>query len=65
MSESSSADHVMAHFWAANLGTVEIAHDRHQGKSHFVFADGHVEALPLTEDINASIGLDLWNPGNP
>ena len=60
--ETTRADHVMAHFWAGEGDAVEVAHDRHSGKAHYLFAEGHVERLALEEVFKPSASVNLWNP---
>jgi prepilin-type processing-associated H-X9-DG protein/prepilin-type N-terminal cleavage/methylation domain-containing protein len=55
-----SADHVMAHFWAQSEAGADVAEARHEGRANYLFADGHAESLGL-EDTYAP-GRDLWNP---
>jgi len=40
----------------------KIAFDRFNGRSNFVFADGHVESLSLEDTYDTANGLDLWTP---
>jgi prepilin-type processing-associated H-X9-DG protein len=58
-----SSDHVMAHFWEGE-GTsgLDCSHDRHDGKAHYAFADGHIELLGLDAIYSPSKGINLWNP---
>jgi general secretion pathway protein G len=60
--EQSSADHIMAHFWEGNSDALEVASARHQGRSNYVFADGHAETLPLAGTFDSDSGINLWNP---
>jgi prepilin-type N-terminal cleavage/methylation domain-containing protein/prepilin-type processing-associated H-X9-DG protein len=59
----SSADHVMAHFWSGRADGSEVAADRHDGKSHFVFADGHAARLAVEETYDPARAIDCWHPG--
>ncbi len=59
----SSADHVMAHFWSGSAEGSEVAINRHDGRSHFVFADGHAARLAVEETYDPARGIDCWNPG--
>jgi len=45
----SSADHVMAHFWSGSAEGSEVAADRHDGRSNFVFADGSAGLRQISE----------------
>lgn len=62
LKEATTADHVMAHFWAGDGDAVEVAHDRHSGKAHYLFADGHVERLALQEVFQPGASINRWNP---
>jgi prepilin-type processing-associated H-X9-DG protein/prepilin-type N-terminal cleavage/methylation domain-containing protein len=55
-------DHFMCHQWSG-VGAARhaVAHDRHAGKSNFLFVDGHVEALPVEATFN-SRDENRWNP---
>lgn len=56
-------DHLMCHQWSGvNAAKNALAHERHQGKSNFLFVDGHVETLPPEQTINPTAGVNLWNP---
>ena len=57
------SDHFMAHQWSST-GTARnaIACTRHQKKSHFLFVDGHLEALEVEETFDPTAGVNLWNP---
>ncbi|MGE9295438.1 MAG: prepilin-type N-terminal cleavage/methylation domain-containing protein [Puniceicoccales bacterium] len=57
-----SADHVMAHFWAGDGTGFEVSTERHQGKSHYAFVDGHVELLPVEAVFAPAEGIDRWHP---
>ncbi len=45
-------------------GSAKLAFDRHQGKSNFLFADGHVELLSSEETLDPVQGLNLWDPSS-
>lgn len=56
-------DHVMSHLWnAPTAARNAVAHQRHRGKSHYVFVDGSVKRLPVEETFNPAVDLNLWNP---
>lgn len=63
-----TADHFMCHQWSSvNAAKNAVAHERHSGKSNFLFVDGHVAMLPVAETF-ASRTKNFWNPstaGNP
>lgn len=61
---SSYADHIMCHMWSrASAASTAVDATRHRGKtSNFVFADGHVESLPIADTYNPDKGINLWNP---
>ncbi len=58
----SSADHVMAHFWSGSAEGSEVAVERHDGKSNFVFADGSAALLRVEETYDPGRGINRWNP---
>ena len=58
----SSADHVMAHFWEEGGIGYDVDIDRHNGKSQFAFADGHIELLAIGKTFDPAAGINLWNP---
>ncbi|MCX7869407.1 MAG: hypothetical protein N2322_05580 [Terrimicrobiaceae bacterium] len=55
-----AAEHVMAHFWGEGGYGGDVASTRHRGKSHFLFADGHLERLSLAETFGPE--ANLWHP---
>ncbi|MCX6971609.1 MAG: prepilin-type N-terminal cleavage/methylation domain-containing protein [Verrucomicrobia bacterium] len=57
-----AADHVMAHFWEEGGVGYDVDIDRHDGKSQFAFADGHVELLPIDMTFDPAKGINHWNP---
>ena len=57
------ADHVMAHFWGGGGFGGDVASTRHTGRSHYAFADGHIELLPVEKTFAPSQAVNLWNPG--
>lgn len=62
MKTSSSADHIMAHFWTGSAENSEVAIDRHNECGHYVFADGHASALPVESIYAPHNGVNCWNP---
>lgn len=58
----SSADHVMAHFWSGSAEGSEVAVERHNGRSNFVFADGSAALLRVEETYDPALGINRWNP---
>lgn len=62
MKSSSSADHVMAHFWSKDTKDTEVAIDRHNDRSNYVFADGHAALLPVEDIYDSGRGVNCWNP---
>lgn len=58
----SSADHIMAHFWSGSTEGSEVAVERHDGRSHFVFADGSAALLRVEETYDPTRGINRWNP---
>lgn len=56
-------DHLMAHLWGgATAAQNALAHDRHSGRAHYAFCDGHVSALRVEETFTPPAGRNLWNP---
>ncbi|MGA0849144.1 MAG: prepilin-type N-terminal cleavage/methylation domain-containing protein [Chthoniobacterales bacterium] len=58
----SSADHVMAHFWSGSAEGGEVAMDRHDGRSNFVFADGSAALMAVEDTYDPARGINRWNP---
>jgi len=58
----SAADHVMAHFWSGSAAGSEVAIDRHDGRSNFVFADGSAALLEVEDTYDPARGINRWNP---
>lgn len=57
-----TADHLMCHQWSSvNAAKNAVAHERHSGKSNFLFVDGHVETLPVSNTFKSRTE-NLWNP---
>jgi len=55
LQENKTGDHVHPSTWTPGVGPRdEVAYDRYQGGSHYVFADGHARWLPLEA---------TWQPG--
>lgn len=57
----SMADHFMAQFWADG-GQPEVDRTRHDGKSNFVFCDGHAAKHRFEDTYCLTNKLDNWNP---
>lgn len=56
-------DHLMAHLWTSVEGPRNAVNfDVHDGRSNYLFADGHVESMEIEETLDRSRGLNLWNP---
>ena len=66
LAESTSslyADHFMCHQWSSlKAAKNPTAHTRHAGKSHFLFLDGHVEALRIESTFDPAKAVNRWNP---
>lgn len=59
----SSADHFMSHQWTTARGAANAVDSLRHGKtSNFLFVDGHVESLPISETFDTAKGINLWNP---
>jgi prepilin-type N-terminal cleavage/methylation domain-containing protein/prepilin-type processing-associated H-X9-DG protein len=59
---NSSADHIMAHFWAVPSDAEDVDSTRHKGQANYSFADGHAEARKFLTTYNPAQRVDLWNP---
>lgn len=59
---SSAGDHFMSHQWSTTTAAnTAVAADRHRGKAHYLFVDGHVDQLPAVETFSSK-EKNLWNP---
>jgi prepilin-type N-terminal cleavage/methylation domain-containing protein/prepilin-type processing-associated H-X9-DG protein len=58
---TSMADHLMAHFWREGAQP-EVAWNRHDQKSHYVYGDGHAAKQRLEETFSLARQIDNWNP---
>ncbi len=57
-------DHFMSHQWSSlTAARNAVSHERHDGKSNFIFADGHAETLSIAETFDPSNHINAWNPG--
>ena len=58
-----AADHFMSHQWTTAKGAATAVDSLRHGKtSNFLFADGHVESLPIGATFETAKGINLWNP---
>ncbi len=56
-------DHLMCHQWSTRKAAENaLNHAAYNGKSHYLFADGHVSLLTLDDVFSPANGIDLWNP---
>ncbi len=62
LGDDSGVDHMMAHFWRLYDSEVEVARDRHEPGSGYVFADGHAETMRFEDTFNMVEEIDLWSP---
>lgn len=64
LTENSSRDHIMAHFWrtAGVDPESEIATNRHGSTSGYVYLDGHASNTVFKETYSPSSKTDQWNP---
>lgn len=61
-------DHVMAHFWTRYHADVEVAEDRHEPRSAYVFGDAHAENLAFKktyERVQITPTRPEWNRWHP
>jgi prepilin-type N-terminal cleavage/methylation domain-containing protein/prepilin-type processing-associated H-X9-DG protein len=59
---NSDADHIMPNFWSGPADAADCAHDRHDGKANYVFADGHAESRAFITIYDPANGIDAWHP---
>lgn len=59
---NSAADHIMPNYWSGPSDAVDCAHDRHDGKANYVFADGHAASRDFTTIYDPANGVDAWQP---
>lgn len=64
LTEASSRDHIMAHFWRTSgvEPISEIASKRHGESSGYLYLDGHATNAALKETFEPSSKTDQWNP---
>jgi prepilin-type N-terminal cleavage/methylation domain-containing protein/prepilin-type processing-associated H-X9-DG protein len=60
---SSSADHIMPHFWQSVQDAGDVDAHRHKARSNYNFVDGHAAPFALGSTYEPARSLDLWNPG--
>ena len=59
---NSDADHIMPNFWSSPADAIDCAHDRHDERAHYIFADGHGESRPFNTIYDPARGMDAWYP---
>jgi prepilin-type processing-associated H-X9-DG protein len=60
--ETEGADHFMCHQWSNIRGASNaVAAGRHKGRANYLFADGHIEAMALSQTFISRTN-NLWNP---
>jgi prepilin-type N-terminal cleavage/methylation domain-containing protein/prepilin-type processing-associated H-X9-DG protein len=59
---STTADHIMAHFWATLQDASDVDGFRHKRRSVYNFVDGHAAARELRQTFDPAKQLDAWNP---
>jgi prepilin-type N-terminal cleavage/methylation domain-containing protein len=70
LTDASSRDHIMAHFWRTNgvAPASEVAMHRHGGdsgsKSGYAWLDGHASTAAFSETYDPSSNTDRWNPSD-
>ncbi len=60
-SGGSMADHIMAQCWKEG-GQPEVAQDRHQHRSNYVYCDGHAVKQRFEQTFSLTNNVDNWNP---
>jgi prepilin-type N-terminal cleavage/methylation domain-containing protein/prepilin-type processing-associated H-X9-DG protein len=58
---TSSADHIMPHFWISPADAEDVDSKRHSQKANYALADGHSQLLPFSRTF-APPQVDSWNP---
>jgi prepilin-type N-terminal cleavage/methylation domain-containing protein/prepilin-type processing-associated H-X9-DG protein len=59
---TSSADHIMPHFWQSAADASDVAQRRHGQRANYIFADGHAQALEFRVTYAPANHTDQWNP---
>lgn len=59
---TTSADHIMAHFWIVPTDAADVDSRRHNPRANYTFVDGHAGARKFESTYQPSQQLDLWNP---
>lgn len=59
---TSSADHIMPHFWQSAVDASDVAQRRHGQRANYIFADGHAQALEFHATYAPANHTDQWNP---
>ena len=59
---SSTADHLMAHFWTRADDASEVAGLRHGRRSNYLFVDGHAASREFRATYDPPRKIDAWNP---
>ena len=64
LTENSSRDHIMAHFWRTSGvdPKSEIAYERHGNSSGYSYLDGHAGNAALKDTFDPDSNHDQWNP---
>ena len=57
-----TADHIMPNYWASEGDTGDVAKERHGGRGHYNFVDGHVKARRFPDTWVPSLTVDAWHP---
>lgn len=59
---TSTADHIMPHFWQSASDASDVAQRRHGQRANYIFADGHAQALQFRVTYAPANHTDQWNP---
>jgi len=59
---TSTADHIMPHFWQSATDASDVAQRRHGQRANHIFADGHAQALEFRVTYAPASHTDQWNP---
>lgn len=59
----SGADHFMSHMWSTPNGASNAVDTvRHVQNANYLFVDGHIESLKLSDTFNPAANINRWNP---
>ncbi|KAA0217496.1 MAG: prepilin-type N-terminal cleavage/methylation domain-containing protein [Leptolyngbya sp. PLA3] len=62
LSDKTTADHAMAHFWVQYDAPHEIDATRHMGRTVACFLDAHAESVDMASIFDRDLQIDQFNP---